>query len=292
MPSIIAALKLTDAQARLAVDALHPDATRVISPVAGFLGDRRPRFRLAAVGVLIWSAATFGSGLAPTYLALVVARALTGVGEASYTVVTPSLVSDFYPADAARPRAGDLLRGDPRGLGAGVRAGRRHRRALRVALGVLRGRAAGHGAGAAAAVLARPAARRASTSGRGAGAARGAVPSLRVLAAYPSFVFNTAAQTIYTFAVGGLADLDADLLRARPAPAAQDGRPDVRRRAGAGGPGRDADRRAAGRSPGAAAPGRALPAVRRLAGRVAAVRADGRPAPNRLLSSGPRCSSP
>ena len=54
--------------------------------------------------MLVWSAATFGSGLAPTYLALVVARALTGVGEASYTVVTPSLVSDFYPA-ARRGRA-------------------------------------------------------------------------------------------------------------------------------------------------------------------------------------------
>ena len=49
--------------------------------------------------MFVWSAATVGSGLATTFALLILARALTGVGEASYTVVTPSLISDFYPAD-------------------------------------------------------------------------------------------------------------------------------------------------------------------------------------------------
>ena len=55
--------------------------------------------RLAAVGVFVWSAATVASGLAPTYALLLLARAVIGVGEASYAVVTPSLLSDCYPPD-------------------------------------------------------------------------------------------------------------------------------------------------------------------------------------------------
>src|SRR6185369_16322216 len=71
----------------------------LVSPAIGWLGDRHPRLRLAAIGVVIWSAATFGSGLAPTFGWLLLARALVGVGEASYSVVTPSLIADLYPAE-------------------------------------------------------------------------------------------------------------------------------------------------------------------------------------------------
>src|SRR5207245_1815132 len=60
---------------------------------------RRLRLRLAALGVFVWSAATVASGLAPTYALLLVARAVIGAGEASYSVVTPSLLSDCYPAE-------------------------------------------------------------------------------------------------------------------------------------------------------------------------------------------------
>src|SRR5437867_1971012 len=63
------------------------------------LARRRARLRLAAAGVLVWSVATVASGLAPTYAALLLARTVIGVGEASYAVVTPSLLSDLYPAE-------------------------------------------------------------------------------------------------------------------------------------------------------------------------------------------------
>ncbi len=39
------------------------------------------------------------SGLAPTYAWLLLARAIIGASEASYAVVTPSLLSDCYPAE-------------------------------------------------------------------------------------------------------------------------------------------------------------------------------------------------
>jgi MFS transporter, Spinster family, sphingosine-1-phosphate transporter len=98
MPSIIAALHLKDSQAG-SLSTLFILTYSLVSPVAGWLADRKPRFQLAALGVFIWSLATFGSGLALTFVALVVARSLTGVGEASYVVITPSLVSDYYPPD-------------------------------------------------------------------------------------------------------------------------------------------------------------------------------------------------
>ncbi|HVT10147.1 MAG TPA: MFS transporter [Polyangia bacterium] len=201
MPSIISALKLTDARAG-SLSTLFILSYSVISPAAGFFGDRRPRFRLAALGVLIWSAATFGSGLAPTYLALVVARALTGVGEASYTVVTPSLVSDFYPAERRGRALAIFYAAIPVGsalgyvLGGAINARFGWRWAffmaglpgMALAVLLLFLRDPERGALDATKTQAAP-----------------ARASLRVLAAYPSFVFNTASQIIYTFVVGGLA---------------------------------------------------------------------------------------
>src|SRR5260221_3629822 len=98
LPTILSELGLSDAKGGSLLT-LFIMTFVVVSPLAGWLGDRQPRFRIAAVGVFIWSVATFGSGLAPTYAFLVAARALIGVGEASYTVVTPSLLSDFYPTN-------------------------------------------------------------------------------------------------------------------------------------------------------------------------------------------------
>jgi len=71
----------------------------VVAPVAGWLADHRPRLHLAGIGVLIWTVATVSSGLAPAFMILLLARAASGVGEATYTIVTPSLLSDAYPAE-------------------------------------------------------------------------------------------------------------------------------------------------------------------------------------------------
>src|SRR5205807_2963103 len=46
----------------------------------------------------------FGSGFAPTLAVFLVMRALVGFGEASYAVVTPPVLCDYYPA-SQRPRA-------------------------------------------------------------------------------------------------------------------------------------------------------------------------------------------
>jgi predicted MFS family arabinose efflux permease len=69
------------------------------SPLAGWLGDRGSRTRLAAASALGFGLACLGSGLAPGFALLLLTRALTGIGEAGFVTVTPSLVSDLYPRE-------------------------------------------------------------------------------------------------------------------------------------------------------------------------------------------------
>jgi MFS family permease len=72
----------------------------VTSPVFGFLSDRVPpggRKVLMAVGVAVWSAATLLTGLSHGQLGLIAARALVGVGEASYATIAPTIIDDVAP---------------------------------------------------------------------------------------------------------------------------------------------------------------------------------------------------
>src|SRR2546428_2588394 len=98
LPLILADLAISDAQGGL-LQSLFIVAYSLACAPAGWLGDVGSRLRLVASGVFVWSLATVASGLAPTYGWLLLARAVIGVGEASYAVVTPSLLSDCYPAE-------------------------------------------------------------------------------------------------------------------------------------------------------------------------------------------------
>jgi predicted MFS family arabinose efflux permease len=65
----------------------------------GVLGDRIARHRLIAVGVGVWGAATFLSGLARSYGQLFATRTLVGIGEASYGPTATAMVSDLFPRE-------------------------------------------------------------------------------------------------------------------------------------------------------------------------------------------------
>jgi MFS family permease len=69
------------------------------APIFGAMADRGARKGLIAMGVAVWSAATFGSGLATGVLALMAARAFVGVGEASYATLAPTIIDDMSPPD-------------------------------------------------------------------------------------------------------------------------------------------------------------------------------------------------
>ena len=69
------------------------------APIFGALADRTRRWLIIAGGVLVWTLASGGTGLAPTFSVLIVMRVLIGVGEAAYGPVAPTLISDLYPVE-------------------------------------------------------------------------------------------------------------------------------------------------------------------------------------------------
>jgi MFS family permease len=74
----------------------------VTSPIFGVLSDRAGpggRKALMALGIALWSAATIGTGLAHGRLGLMAARALVGVGEASYVTIAPTIIDEIAPAN-------------------------------------------------------------------------------------------------------------------------------------------------------------------------------------------------
>ena len=203
LPLILADLAISDAQGGL-LQSLFIVAYSLACAPAGWLGDVGSRLRLVASGVFVWSLATVASGLAPTYGWLLLARAVIGVGEASYAVVTPSLLSDCYPAERRARVLGVFYAAIPIGAALGYIVGG--------VVGEAYGwRAAFFIAGAPGAVLAflllrlTEPTRGAQDVARGAAVPLGFRPSLRALASRRSYVVNTAAQVIYTFTMGGLA---------------------------------------------------------------------------------------
>jgi MFS family permease len=69
----------------------------VISPVFGWLADRMSRWLLVGIGVVLWSLASGGTGVARTFALLLITRCFVGVGEAAYGPVAPTILSDLYP---------------------------------------------------------------------------------------------------------------------------------------------------------------------------------------------------
>ena len=71
----------------------------ITSPFFGFLGDRRSRPPLIALGVAIWSLATAAAGFARGFASLFIARSAVGVGEAAYGTIAPALLADHFPLE-------------------------------------------------------------------------------------------------------------------------------------------------------------------------------------------------
>ncbi|WP_085940057.1 MFS transporter [Azospirillum sp. B4] len=63
----------------------------------GLVADRVSRRLLVSVGVLVWSLATIGGGLAATFGELFASRLLVGLGEAALGPAAVSLIADLFP---------------------------------------------------------------------------------------------------------------------------------------------------------------------------------------------------
>jgi MFS family permease len=71
----------------------------VSAPVFARLAERRSRWALVGVGVILWSLASGASGLAATFLLLLITRCCVGIGEGAYGPVAPAMISDLYPVN-------------------------------------------------------------------------------------------------------------------------------------------------------------------------------------------------
>jgi MFS family permease len=67
------------------------------APLTGWLGDRFSRKPLIIFGAVLWSVATLATAWVHDYTTLYIRHALVGVGEATFGIFAPAILSDFYP---------------------------------------------------------------------------------------------------------------------------------------------------------------------------------------------------
>jgi MFS family permease len=135
-------LKLTHAELGYIEAALLLSFT-VLAPLFGRLGDRRSRTKLMASAAVIWSVATaltgwvdhlpflpsgvqlhlpwinFTLAMSGAALALCFVRAVVGVGESSYSTITPSLIADYFPPQRRATALGVFQAAIPLGFALG-----------------------------------------------------------------------------------------------------------------------------------------------------------------------------
>ena len=119
----------------------------VLAPLFGRLGDKKSRTRLMAGAAVIWSLATgavafadripfmpsglnlrlplVGTSLALSGVALVLCfiRSIVGVGESSYSTITPSLIADYFPPHKRGTALGVFQAAIPMGFALGYVVG-------------------------------------------------------------------------------------------------------------------------------------------------------------------------
>jgi MFS transporter, Spinster family, sphingosine-1-phosphate transporter len=69
------------------------------APVLGFLADRISRWVIVGSAVILWSLASGGSGLAATFGILFATRICVGIGEGGYGPAAPTILADLYPIE-------------------------------------------------------------------------------------------------------------------------------------------------------------------------------------------------
>ena len=140
-PAMQRDLRLTDTEIGAMEAALLLSFT-VLAPLFGWLGDRRSRTRLMATAAVVWSIATgatawiYKSPILPPALsfrapfvgvitlssiavALCGVRAIVGVGESSYSTITPALIADYFPKRRRATALGAFQAAIPMGFALG-----------------------------------------------------------------------------------------------------------------------------------------------------------------------------
>ena len=93
------------------------------APIFGQLADRGSRRGLIAFGVITWSLATAASGLADSFGTMMAARAIVGIGEASYATLAPTIIDDLTPPEKKGKALAIFYAAMPLGAAAGYMLG-------------------------------------------------------------------------------------------------------------------------------------------------------------------------
>ena len=86
----------------------------------GVLGDKFNRMKIIAVGVFLWSLMTAFTGIAKSFIHLIIARALIGIGESALTPNAVSMLSDLFPQNKRATASAIYYLGIPLGVGVGL----------------------------------------------------------------------------------------------------------------------------------------------------------------------------
>ncbi len=71
----------------------------ISAPLLGWLSDRFSRWVIVGTAVLLWSLASGASGLAATFTVLVITRVFVGIGEGGYGPAAPTILADLFPIE-------------------------------------------------------------------------------------------------------------------------------------------------------------------------------------------------
>lgn len=72
----------------------------VVAPIFGYLGDRYSRKWLLVIGISIWVGAVLAGSFMESFTGFIIMRAIVGIGEASYSTIAPTIISDMFVKDA------------------------------------------------------------------------------------------------------------------------------------------------------------------------------------------------
>ena len=198
------------------------------APVFGRLAERRSRWMLVGIGVILWSLASGASGLAGTFFALLLTRCFVGIGEAAYGPVAPAIISDFYPVRIRGQVLAWFYMAIPVGSALGYVLGETVAKSGLGAWGAAAGFASASWRWAFFLVVApglllgawclflREPPRGQADLARAAPAAAVRWRDYRILLRTPSYVFCTLGMTAMTFAIGGMAFWMPYYLQQRP----------------------------------------------------------------------------
>ena len=116
-PQITHDLNLSNAQYGVLNGAVWVLSFGFMAVFMGSLADRYSRTRVMAAGILIWSICTAASGLAHSFLDLVLARFFVATGEAALVPAAVSLLADLFPLRRRSTASGIFFMGIPLGIG-------------------------------------------------------------------------------------------------------------------------------------------------------------------------------